>query len=72
MNRMAVEMLKKLLSSSEANLMAARIILDEISPVDDDGNCKHPTEALRQVHTFGAKLVVCTVCGDFVQGHENV
>lgn len=64
------EVVIRLLESSEANLMAARVILEDHAP-QEKGSCQHEPHNVRVVQTFGAELRLCNACGDLV-GEENV
>jgi hypothetical protein len=65
------EVVIRLLESSEANLMAARAILeDQAAPVTQD-TCEHPVQYVRVVRTFGTEIRLCGACGELVGEHDE-
>ena len=60
------EVVIRLLESSEANLLAARAILEDVAAGVEEGGCKHPIQHLKVVRTFGTEFRLCTGCGELV------
>ncbi len=59
-----------LLETAEASLAAARVLLEDNVP-PPGGVCKHPSNLVRQVQTFGVLIQLCEACGEFIEADSD-
>jgi len=71
MNPQTQAVLIKLLETSEASLAAARVLLEDLIQVEQQGPCSHPSQAVKKVTTFGKQVALCELCGEFIQGDSD-
>lgn len=68
------QVLISLIDATQNTLDATRILLDEMFVENQtvDGKCSHPVSKITIVETFGGKVPLCNLCGNFLEGEQSV